>query len=418
MKPPIRIRETVGPALLARMLQGILVLICVIMSGTTPSVASPHDPALEPYLDFLGRQKTSARDYILGLFKDHDIVILCERDHRDLTQYDLFLSVIRDERFVANVGNVFTEVGVSTLNPELNEFLRRDSLPPDSVDRYVLHFHREADWIPLWEKQNFSYFLRGLYDINRNLPAANKIRLYPSDLAFDWKGMDSAKLAQFQGTLAGRDSSMAHQIIEEFERISKSTPGRTKALVIMNYRHAFGKHFARRSGEIQHNVGAYLTERYGERVANVYVNFAALTAGSSDRSALFSAVQDGKWDAAFQALKIEDVGFDFRASPFGADDFDLWPLRNHSFRFEDVFTGLVYYLPLEKMRMVVGIPGIVDSAFLPELQRREWLSAKVSGEDPSSLVDAGRLMRYYNNEREFKVDGLDSLKAQIDKWLR
>lgn len=60
-----------------------------------PGLALAYDSALDPYVDFLKEQTTSAKDYILGLFDDYDIVILCERNHRDMTQYDLFGSCRR-----------------------------------------------------------------------------------------------------------------------------------------------------------------------------------------------------------------------------------------------------------------------------------------------------------------------------------
>src|SRR6516225_2405867 len=79
--------------------------------------------AVDSYTTFLESQNESAKDYILGLFNTHDIVIICERTHTEMTQYDLIADIISDKRFIDDVGNVFTEIGVSTLNPALNTFL-------------------------------------------------------------------------------------------------------------------------------------------------------------------------------------------------------------------------------------------------------------------------------------------------------
>ncbi|MBI3871671.1 MAG: hypothetical protein HY304_01165, partial [candidate division Zixibacteria bacterium] len=203
----------------------IVALICYLLPCASPAPAAHHDPQLDPYIEFLGHQTTSAKEYVLGMFKDHDLVILCERDHRDTTQYNLFLSVIRDEWFIKNVGIVFTEVGTSSLNPELNAFLHSDNLPADSVDRAILNFHRNCDWFLMWEKTNFSLFLHGVYAINRTLPPKDKLTLYPSDMPLDWSQMDSAKYAAFQGTLGGRDSVMAAEIIDQFEKLDKPDAG-------------------------------------------------------------------------------------------------------------------------------------------------------------------------------------------------
>ena len=82
-----------------------------------------HDKKIDKYIDFLKKNNSSAKDYVLDLFKKNDLVILCERDHRENTQYDFISDLISDPRFVKNVGNVFTEIGMSNLNPELNNFI-------------------------------------------------------------------------------------------------------------------------------------------------------------------------------------------------------------------------------------------------------------------------------------------------------
>ena len=57
-----------------------------------------QNPVIEPYVNFLNHiDKTSAKDYILQKFDDHDIVILCERDHSEFTQYELVKEILSDE---------------------------------------------------------------------------------------------------------------------------------------------------------------------------------------------------------------------------------------------------------------------------------------------------------------------------------
>ena len=58
-----------------------------------------YNPEISPYIKFLEQQNTSAKDYILDLFKKYDIVILCERDHRDATQYDLIYDIVSSPHF-------------------------------------------------------------------------------------------------------------------------------------------------------------------------------------------------------------------------------------------------------------------------------------------------------------------------------
>ena len=50
----------------------------------------------EQYLAFLKDQNDSAKEYVLNLFNEYDMVILCERNHKEFTQYELFRDIIKD----------------------------------------------------------------------------------------------------------------------------------------------------------------------------------------------------------------------------------------------------------------------------------------------------------------------------------
>ena len=96
------------------------------------------------YEDFLADQHLSAKEYILSLFEKYDIVILCERDHREITQYDLILDVISDKRFRSEVGNIYTEIGNFQRNDILNEFLCNDALSDRAARREALEIQRDS----------------------------------------------------------------------------------------------------------------------------------------------------------------------------------------------------------------------------------------------------------------------------------
>jgi hypothetical protein len=393
-------------------------LLTAMVAGTLVLFSQRNfNPELKPYVEFLRLQSTSAKDYILQLFKSHDLVILCERDHREITQYELFLSVIEDDRFIQSVGNIFTEIGVSTLSPEMTDFLHAEGLPADSVTRMVMHLQRYCSIFPIWDKYNFSYFIRGLYDLNQRLGEEKKVNLFPADMPFDWHTMNVDRLKDFWDRIRSRDSVMAIQIIGKFDEFSKSRTKRKKALVIMNYRHAFGHKFEHPAGVRPDNVGRFLFERYGERVANVYVNYHAILPGSTDKKAVAAAIQNGKWDASFKALQRTDAGFNFEASPFGEDPFDIWPFKQH-FKYKDVFDGFVFYRPLNEQRCVVGMPEIIDSSFAPEILRRYALYNELPIQTTKLALDLEEIRKQYNVKREFRYETLDSLVVQTEKWLR
>jgi len=104
----------------------ILLLIFILISCVV-KCQSQKVSEIKIYTDFLSEQSTSAKDYVFELFKKYDIVILCERDHRDITQYDLLLDIFRDKRFV-NIRNAYFEIGNSTYNDTINRFLQNSNL--------------------------------------------------------------------------------------------------------------------------------------------------------------------------------------------------------------------------------------------------------------------------------------------------
>jgi hypothetical protein len=394
----------------------LILLACFIIAT---AFSQKHDPALKPYVEFLGKNPVSAKEYVLELFKDHDIVIICERGHPELTQYDLFLSIVSDPRFINDVGNVFTEIGLSTQADRVNAFVHAENLPPDTVGRRLIEFQRNCTFHPIWENINYPYFIRGIYALNQKLPVGKKINLFNSDMPFDWATVDTTQLRMFWDGLGTRDSVIASQVITRFDAMERTAGKRHKALVIMNYRHAFGHKFETTKGVRPQNVGRFLFDRYGDRVANAYLNFVALKAVRSDNDIDFVAIQDGKWDASFKAMKITDAGFDFQNSPFGRDTFDIYP-RKVEFTYQDVFNGLLYYLSPDRQKYVPGVPGLVDSGFTQEIQRRFRLLSTLPGGrfKPMTDKDLRGFMHDANTRREVQIDMLDSLQTQIGKWLK
>ena len=398
----------------------VLLYFFVMLSCCTERNIAQKATAVSSYVNFLQSQNQSAREYILNLFKTHDIVVICERDHREITQYDLLLDVIRDRHFISEVGNVFTELGVSNLNPDLNSFLHTKGLSEKEQQKQILSFHRNMDPTFLWEKYSYTYLLQSLYNLNNQLPLKDAINLYPSNIPLDWGKVDSTNYKQtVLPLLRSRDSIIAAQIIKQFDKIRFSSSAHKKALVIMNFRHAFNKDFTVKGGQKINNVTEYLFQHYGDRVANVYLYGLAF-----DENENQLLLQEGKWDAAFKATGNKSIGFDFVGTPFGKDSFDLWPIPN-SYSYQNVFTGLVFYNPIEDQKLVTGVPGFLDSSFVDEFFRRYQVCGTVfpikhfSQEEIANFKkDPSAWQKDINEKREQLYSGIDSLLKMREKWIQ
>jgi len=400
-----------------RSLIGISIAITILLLESFKPASNTPRPAeeIKPYIEFLNTQHSTAEDYIISLFDKNDVVILCERLHPEFTQYDLILNVCRNPKFIKKVGNVFIEICTRSQEKNIYQLLHDSEVNESKTKQQILAICKNSSVHPLWANYNFPYLLNGLYEINKKLDADKKINLYPSDLPLDWFTMDSTRYSELEKSLDKRDKIMADYIISKLDSIRSSKGARKKALIIMNYRHAFGNNFSYPNNVKPDNVGRFLFDKYNGRIANVLISTYAITSARSDNDISMTAIQDGKWDASFKILNIENKGFNFKDSPFGNDYFDIWPFTKHNYKYSDVFNGFVFYKPLDKNILMEGIPDIIDSSFCKELNRRYQLVKKVTGRD---YHISESLIWSWNKIEKKNPFYTDSVRLKIDKWIK
>ncbi|MCC8019662.1 MAG: hypothetical protein LIO85_07815 [Rikenellaceae bacterium] len=376
-------------------------------------------PELEKYVDFLEKQKTSAKEYIFSLFEDHDIVLLCERSHDERSQYDLVYDILGDRRFAANGGLLFTEVGSTGITEPVNAFLQGPDLSEQELRDTLLWFQRRLTWQP-WARNGSSYdLMEAMYGINRSRTPDMMVTWYPTDVHLNWyDGIDREGYMKFaREKIADRDSLMAAHIIQVLDSVASARKGPAKALVIMNYRHAYGNDFVRDPGEKPDNTGRYLFDRYGDRIANVLINqLSFLEVKNGDE--IYGPAQEGRWDAAFLVSGKTDIGFNFKGSPFGADEFDNWILNRGVHTYQDVFDGYIFYEPLERWVFSEGTDGLMDENYIARTtEYLEVIFDAESGGEYEVTEDFIRSMLMPWNQRIDKPYIEPSQLAVRDKWL-
>lgn len=199
---------------------------------------------IKPFVEYIRTNSTDPVDYVMDLFEKYDIVILGERDHRDMTQYGLIKSIVSDPRFVENVGNVFMEVGVVNKERELNEVLQASYPSKSKFRKRLRKLYRDLDFYFIWEKTNYWDFLNFVYDLNTALPAGYKINLGPTDVAFDWKDIHTPEdYLKFENEVMGdpftRDSIMGGNFIFLYDKLPARSDGKPhKVLAIYNSPHS------------------------------------------------------------------------------------------------------------------------------------------------------------------------------------
>ncbi len=313
--------------------------------------------------DYMQTKGMDPKAYIFEAFEKHDIVILGERDHRDTTQYEFILDVLADPRFAEKIGYVYTEVGVTNQTEAANRLIKGHFATHDEFYAAYLKLARNLDY-SLWASYCSYQFIKGLYNINRQLPEARKITWGLTDVAWDWEkgvydsgtGCDSV-INHYALAHLERDMDRDHVMAENFRKMYREQPlrnGRRKALLITNQPHAVD--FVKDTRE-----GMYLKRWFGKkRVKIVLMNWYDIYA-EPERGPLYA---DGAWDAAFERTGCKPVAVDFRRSPFGRT-------ADHYYgRWSKVADGMIFYTPFYKFKTVYGIPGLLGNDFLEEYGRR------------------------------------------------
>jgi hypothetical protein len=402
------------------------ILLVTLASFTLASGQSKTN--INVYTEYLNRYAhQTSKEYILSLFKKYDIVVLCERNHPESTQYDLIYEIVSSAYFINNVGNIFTEVGSVSNRQNTLDFIKT-RFENDSIRLLKqAEIYRNGFFPPIWNNTNFYHFIGNLNILNNKLSPDRQINLFTSgsknpitEQRADITGMKK----YISENYFKRDSLMAHYIIETYDSLLLKS-NRRKALVIMNYRHAFAKSLSN-DGTI--NTGEYLQQHYGKKFANVYINNLASTlsipAYEKSKPHIFQCgeeipIQSGKWDAAFRLAKKEDTGFNFVGSPFGKDSFDIWPYPTNN-NYEKLFTGFVYYLPLEKHKLSFGVKNFFTGADLDQIVKEWNLFNKALGQKDEKKCTPelkAAIIQEFTNEHSNGYANIEGYQTIINQWI-
>ena len=350
----------------------ILFIIYPFSSGkeklqTSFTPAYPITEETKHYADFVKTNSQNPVDYIFDLFKKCDIVVISERLHPEYTQYDLIFKIVHDERFINNVGNIFTECGSVSFQDTLNSYLNSHFENEEQLNRNTANLQRNSNGIwPLWDNTNLFDFFKTVNKLNNTLPDSSKINWYFTDLAVNWETMTHEKFIKGY-TNPKRDSIMAANIIEKYKNVI-AKQRRKKALVIMNSRHGYGliNNKFNDAIKIEYNgTTAFLMRAFSGKAANVMLNTISIKYGY-----MFTPLQNGKWETAFSLCGNPDVGFNFAGSPFGNDKFDAAFFNTPSLTYKDIFTGFIFYKPLTEHIKKNGFPYEFEN-FEDSILRRE-----------------------------------------------
>ena len=384
----------------------------------------PND-SIKPFVDFLcDKTLLSPKEYILKSFEEKDIIILCERDHREFKQYEMIVDIIKDKRFK---GNIYTEVGVFNSGKLINNFLLKENLNEIEIKEQLLEIFKNLDMFSLWPYYNYFYLLENIYKINQGRVLTEKIQVFPLDVMFSW---DSIKCKEQYNMfndmmepqnnfppVIDRNTIMAQHFIRKYFQEIYLNPNKQKALVIMNTYHGYTRipqYKPLPTEPFNYSTAAYIYKTFPNSTKGIMINYYP----TSENPIL---IANGKWDAAFRFTGNKNVGFDLKNTPFGKTIFNMYNFGGSDYEtvnFDYIFDGFVFYEPLENFELIVGIPGIFDDkAFVSEFYRRTSLEDNITIEEAISSKEINEYMAVCNVKKIEKINNLDKFNDLINQWM-
>jgi hypothetical protein len=379
--------------------------------------------SVKPFNNYLNTQHTAATEYILELFDNNDLVVLCERGHPEMKQYDFIHELISHPEFSTKVGNVFSELGQKGKQKTLDKFMSSENLSDEEIKDESMDLIRNFGVWPEWTNYNMFLYFQRLYKFNQSLPSGQRIQHHFTDAPLHWDSIKKPEdyTAFYKNFVLNRDGYMAQSVIDKVKTLKKAGK-KHKGLVIMNYRHAMD--LTGRNPSIKRkNTFEILKDSFGDKAVNVLIN---------NRIISSIPVAQGSWDRALDGLN-KPIGFDFKNTPFGQTRFDMFPfpmlfsifegndtpIASGDLNYQDVFHGFVFTHSSDEQYFQSFVPNYFD-AFEDEFLRRSALISPEYKEESIQLLakyDTEKYQRIPKRSFEYQIETKIALYFSIIFWI-
>lgn len=390
-------------------------------NNTIEAQTTIKNDSIKPYINFLESNNfLSAKEYIISKFETNDIVIFSERYHGDMSQYDVIMDVVKDERFK---GHIYTEIGSENLAERFNRFLLNSTFTEVEKESELRKLYRDICPSIVWEPYNYYHMLSEVWEINKNRKEEDKILIFPTDPWLDYNVIQThrewAVHWYFIYGSRSRDVIMGSNFVDYYEKVKKE---KSKALVILNTMHGFKQYptyLPLPTRPLIRRAGEFICKTYPDKTFVVYMNCANVD--------VFDQLSNnGIIDAAFEYTGKDNIGFDLKNTPIGNSKFDLFEFGegyDTNINYDHIYDGMVFYKPLKEMIIKMGAPNLYPKEDEELFFKRVALINNMSLEDAKKNQDYIEYLKKINTPTDKPIDEylgegtLDKWEKQIKKWI-
>jgi hypothetical protein len=126
-------------------------------------------------------------DAVLDAFQAHSLVALGE-PHRNEQAHAMRVALLRDRRVANVIDDIVVEFGSARYQGVIDRFVRGEQVP-DEVLRQV--WQNTTQGHTVWDVPIYEEFFRVVRDVNRKLPAEDRLRVLLGDPPTDWENVRS-----------------------------------------------------------------------------------------------------------------------------------------------------------------------------------------------------------------------------------
>lgn len=327
----------------------------------------------KPFVDYLKAQGNEPVKFLLDKLANHKLVIYGEM-HRTTASWDLLRRLIKSPHFSQTTGTVFMELP-SHMQPVMDQFLNETEIKPE----LLLDIMREEQPYGWWDKGEFD-FLKDLWQVNRSLEPAQRIRVVLADYQIPYSRIQSA-IEKDTIKEEDRNTHMANVI----ERHLTNNHDTRNNLFIIGFGHAQrsdepGGYSTPDGMEPALTVGTQLFHRLPE--GEVFITrFHTINIDNLGR---FQAlIRKGFFDRVFAENGNQPVAFDLKDSPFGREpyeDLDAGISASTS-SFADRFDGYIFLGALPTLPAGEVLHELFTDDFIQEMKRRATYLGTTDRED-------------------------------------
>lgn len=347
------------------MVPSLLLLLCLVAFFPAPA-KGPAAADKAELAAYLKAHWASPEDYVVGKFKDHDIVFVGEY-HR-IKHDALLIQALIPKLYKAGITNLGMEFADYSDQALIDKLVDADSYDEDLARKITF------DQFVFWGYKEYMDVFRAAWALNHSLPkGAPRFRVVGLNYSPNWKLMTVPK-DQLTDELRKKifyngdgDEYMGGVILKEF--VEKGQ----KALIYSGSHHAFtryrqpnydfDKKVLRRL--VDDRMGNIVNAKIGARAFNIFLHSPWATRESFEKDAL---PVRGVVDEVMEGFEDKRVGFDTAGTPFGKleDPGTYYAIGHEGFKLEDFCDGYIYQKAFKDYEGVTTDPLFITEKNLKE----------------------------------------------------